>query len=250
MKRCAIILAAGRGSRMGELTINTPKGLIGPPGETSIERQLKNLRKVDLEEIRIVTGYLGSHFDKLGTQTIHNGEWENSNMVYSLITAFEWAQSFEQVLVSYADIFFPIDALEKIMNQNNDIAILYDVNWLKTWTERFSDPLSDAETFKVDSTGNLLEIGQKPISITEIEGQYMGLLSFSKHGWKIFFDFIFGLPLFKQMSIDMTSALNLFLRKEESPVKCIPFSGLWGEIDSKSDLEIYMSKITEKETLR
>ena len=49
MKRCAIILAAGRGSRMGGLTDNKPKGLLSFDGSSTVERQLTNLKKVGIK---------------------------------------------------------------------------------------------------------------------------------------------------------------------------------------------------------
>ena len=239
MTKCAIILAAGRGSRMGDLTKEKPKGLIGRPGCTTVESQLANLNKVGVNETIIVTGYLAKDFDQLNIPTIFNGEWNSSNMVYSLSKAFERAKRFDQILVSYADIFYQIEALKSILQQNEDIALLYDVNWLSTWQARFENPLVDAETFRMDKSGYLIEIGQKPDKTEEIEGQYMGLLSFSKSGFKTFFDFIFNLNRDEQKKIDMTSALNLFKDTQKTRIKCVPFSGTWGEIDSRSDYELY-----------
>lgn len=239
MKCCAIILAAGRGSRMGSLTNNLPKGLLGPPGKTPIESQLLNLKKIGVNDTIIVTGYLAAYFDKFNKKTIFNSEWYTSNMVYSLSKAFNWADKFDQILVSYSDIFFPISALESVMKQNADISILYDADWLRTWEARFEDPLTDAETFRIDDAGNLVEIGQKPSGKDIIEGQYMGLLNFSRLGWQTFFNFIFTLDNDQQKKIDMTSALDLFRKTNQSKINCVPFSGIWGEIDSKSDYELY-----------
>ena len=46
-----------------------------------------------------------------------------------------------------------------------------------------ADPLSDAETFRIDASGELLEIGGKTGKIEDIEGQYMGLLKFTPTAW-------------------------------------------------------------------
>lgn len=239
MNRCAIILAAGRGSRMGDLTATQPKGLIGPEGHTTVESQLNNLSNLGLTEIRIVTGYLATHFEKLKVATIVNEEWQSSNMVYSLSKVYHWARNFDQILVSYADIFFPLKALESILAQSAHISMLYDVDWLNTWKARFEDPLIDAETFKLSQDGHLIEIGEKPEKIEAIQGQYMGLLCFSKIGWESYFKYIFSLSTLEKKRIDMTTSLNLFLKNSQTPIICVPFSGHWGEIDSKSDFELY-----------
>ena len=60
------------------------------------------------------------------------------------------------------------------------------INWLALWERRFGDPLLDAETFRLSSDGSLLEIGNKPRNVEEVEGQYMGLLRFSPEGWTEF----------------------------------------------------------------
>ena len=53
----AIILAAGRGSRMKSLTDEQPKCLIELRGKTLLEWQLGALREAGIAEIGIVTGY-------------------------------------------------------------------------------------------------------------------------------------------------------------------------------------------------
>ncbi len=70
------------------------------------------------------------------------------------------------------------------MDVSADLAITYDENWRSLWESRFGNPLSDAETFRLDNEDRtLLEIGNKPKTIDEIEGQYMGLLRFTPKGW-------------------------------------------------------------------
>ena len=53
----AIILAGGRGSRLGKLTDSLPKVLMEINGTTIIERQIKILNKIGITDITLVTGY-------------------------------------------------------------------------------------------------------------------------------------------------------------------------------------------------
>ena len=239
MKQCAVILAAGRGSRMGNLTTKIPKGLLAINGFSAVESQLSNLRQLGIENIAIVTGYLADKFEGFGTTNIYNPLWEKSNMVVSLECAFEWSKNYDQILVSYADIFFSIEGLNQLTLCKGQISLLYDLNWLKLWKSRFEQPLTDAETFKVSGKGALLEIGDEALDIKEIQGQYMGVINFSKSGWQIFFDFIHNLPTNKKMSMDMTTALSSFLQTKGIIIDCIPFEGVWGEIDAPTDLQLY-----------
>ena len=61
----AILLAAGIGSRLRPLTLETPKPLIQVKGEPIIERQIKALNDVGITDILIVTGYLNKKFEYL-----------------------------------------------------------------------------------------------------------------------------------------------------------------------------------------
>lgn len=56
--------------------------------------------------------------------------------------------------------FYDASAVRMLMDTNAELAITYDRNWRALWEDRFEDPLSDAETFRIDDNGDLLEIGQ------------------------------------------------------------------------------------------
>ena len=61
----AIFLAAGFGSRMAPITLNTPKPLVRVHGKRLIEGLLDACLRADIEEIYIVRGYLSEQFDQL-----------------------------------------------------------------------------------------------------------------------------------------------------------------------------------------
>ena len=98
----AIILAAGRGSRMKKLTEDKPKCLIKLNGETLLDSQLRVLSNAGIEEIAIVTGYKRELLTNRGTLEFHNARWAKTNMVSSLTCAKEWLEK-EPCIVSYSD---------------------------------------------------------------------------------------------------------------------------------------------------
>lgn len=63
--KSAIFLAAGFGSRMVPITLNTPKPLVLVKGKRIIETLLEAVVKAEIPEIVIVTGYLGEQFEVL-----------------------------------------------------------------------------------------------------------------------------------------------------------------------------------------
>ena len=84
----AILLAAGMGTRLRPLTIDTPKPLIKINNESIIERQIKALNEIGINEIIIVTGYLNEKFEfleeKYGVKLIHNDKYNKYNNIYTM----------------------------------------------------------------------------------------------------------------------------------------------------------------------
>jgi len=234
----AIILAAGRGSRMKGLTKDKPKCLVKLHGKSLLEWQLLALRECEIKEIAIVTGYRHNMFASFNLKEFHNYNWETTQMVASLACAKEWLEK-DKCIVSYGDIFYDKTAIQSLIKSNADLAITYDPYWLKLWEDRFGDPLLDAETFRIDENGTLLEIGNKPNFTSEVQGQYMGLLRFTPKGWYEFQNFRNSISLKEADKLDMTKTLKLFLKKSLIPIHTLSYKGKWGEVDTESDLKYY-----------
>ena len=101
----ALILAAGRGSRMKEIGDERPKCLVELAGKPLIERQMAALRHGGVDEIGVVRGYRAEMIDYPGLTYFANERWSETNMVMSLAAAAEWLRA-GPVIVSYADIFY------------------------------------------------------------------------------------------------------------------------------------------------
>ncbi|MDR1266771.1 MAG: phosphocholine cytidylyltransferase family protein [Holosporales bacterium] len=224
-----LILAAGRGSRMGGLTEDCPKGLIPLRGKPLIEHQLEALQAAGIQEIGIVTGYRAEAFDKYGMRRFHNARWAETNMVFSLFCAITWLKEAD-CMVSYGDIFYDSLLVLDLMRSDTLVSIAYDPDWLSLWRLRFTDPLQDAETFRLSPEGMLQEIGAKPSSVEEIQGQYMGLLFFRKAFW-----------LSAPRPCDEKLFMTDFLREviKETSIGCVSNAYPWGEVDQPTDLEVY-----------
>jgi L-glutamine-phosphate cytidylyltransferase len=232
-----LILAAGRGSRMGWLTADRPKCMMEIAGRTLFDRQCASLRMAGCAEIGVVRGWQGRVFDSHPVRSFDNPRWAETNMVRSLECAAEWLAA-GPCLVSYADIFYPVAAAAKLALAPSPLAIAFDRDWLSLWRLRFADPLSDAETFRVAPDGNLAEIGLKPSSLGEVEGQYMGLLKFEPAGWRSVAALLASLAPERADKLDMTSMLGLLLA-QGTKIAAVPVPGPWGEVDSESDLDLY-----------
>ncbi|MCH9610111.1 MAG: CTP:phosphoglutamine cytidylyltransferase [Chlamydiales bacterium] len=215
---------------MGSLTEDRPKCLVELRQKTLLQWQTEALKEAGISDIYIVCGYKKECFPQEGYRFFENPNWETTQMVQSLMEADELLRK-EPVIVSYSDIVYHSDIVSKLMQSSADIAISYDSCWQELWKRRFSDPLSDAETFK-QSDGLLREIGAEPKSVSEVEGQYMGLLKITPSGWS----------RLKEMDgvrdLSVTEILQKLIDHQEE-IAAVEVAGRWCEVDSAADLELY-----------
>lgn len=237
----AIILAAGRGSRMKEKTDVLPKCLTEIWGKPLLSWQIEAMKKAGIKDIAVVTGYHDNEIISRypGIHYFHNSEWDKTNMVSTLTCAEEWLVK-DDCVVSYSDIVYKSKAIQLLMDDSSDFAITYYTEFAELWKSRFDNPLDDVESFKINQDGVITEIGLKANSLEEIEGQYMGLIKITPKIWKkisTLMDERMPRPLAK---MDMTSLLE-YLINQEIEIKGVPYSDLWLEVDSQSDLKYYQN---------
>jgi choline kinase len=241
-----LILAAGRGSRMGVLGDDRPKCMVELEGRPLLDRQIAALRRGGVEEIGIVRGYRAEVLNFPGLFYFDNPRWSQTNMVMSLTAAASWLRA-GPVIVSYADIFYRGNVVHGLDQAPGALVISFDRLWRKLWSRRFADPLSDAETFKTNSVGELLEIGARTQTIEDIEGQYMGLLKFTPVAWQAVEDILATLDAATRDRLDMTGLLRRLLAAKSIAIRTFGIDGAWGEIDNPGDVELYQSMIRDGE---
>lgn len=240
MKTFAIILAAGRGSRMKGLTADQPKCMLQLAGRPLLRWQEESLQEAGISDIHVVKGYKGECFPERFSFSV-NPRWAETNMLFSLACASGYieamfGQGYGQFIISYSDIVYAADHVRKLMASEADIAITYDLQWEKLWSLRFQDVLADAETF-VEKNGELREIGGRAAAISDIAGQYMGLLKMTRNGWDEWRAEVANLGIALDTT-DMTSFLRHLLA-EKHRIAAVPVQGRWCEADSSSDLAAY-----------
>jgi L-glutamine-phosphate cytidylyltransferase len=242
----ALILAAGRGSRMGRFGADRPKCLVELDGRPLIELQVAALRRGGAEEIGIVRGYRAEMLDVPAATYFHNERWADTNMVTSLAAAASWLRS-APIIVSYADIFYRSDLVRGLVGAPGSLVIAYDRAWRGLWQRRFADPLADAETFRVDSRGDLQEIGGRTQRIEDIQGQYMGLLKFTPTAWRAVEALLADLDEPLRDRLDMTGLLRRLLSGGALRISTFGTDGQWGEVDNPADLDLYQGMLAAGE---
>jgi len=236
----AIILAAGMGSRLRPLTDDKPKCLVELDKIPLLDRQLEVLKSAGISNVHVIGGYLG-HMLKRPNVTLHmNENYESTNMVETLFCAEEVLQGTQDIIISYGDIVYEPRVLQKLISSEAEVSVAADLDWLRYWYERMPNPLVDVETFVVDESDRIIELGQRPESLDVIEGQFMGLIKFRSDS----------LPKLRKAWLDarhqnrplassmpMTDFLQMLIDRDWD-VRASFVSGGWAEVDSVQDLRV------------
>lgn len=135
----AIILAAGMGKRLKELTQDNTKCMVKVNGVTLIERMLHQLEQQHLSRIVIVVGYQGQklidYIETLDIQTpivyVNNPVYDKTNNIYSLFLAKDFLCK-EDTLLLESDLIFEDAVLEELVNDPRETLALVDryENWM------------------------------------------------------------------------------------------------------------------------
>lgn len=129
----AIILAAGMGKRLKDLTKNNTKCMVQVNGVTLIDRMLHQIDKQDLSRIVIVVGYEGkkliNYISTLAIKTpitfVNNPIYDKTNNIYSLALAKSYLCE-DDTLLFESDLIFEDAVVEALLNDSRDTLALVD----------------------------------------------------------------------------------------------------------------------------
>lgn len=237
----AVILAAGQGARLRPLTDDRPKCMVEYQGRPLIEHAVRALRDNGISDIVAVRGYEPQALRCAGVRFYDNPRYRETNMVHSLFCAEPELEG--DVIISYSDIVYTPRVVRRLLDADADFAVVIDRDWRELWQRRMADPLKDAETLRLDARGNIVELGKRPRSYADIEGQYIGLLKVRGRAWPELRAFYASLDRSGRYdgkdfhNMYMTSFVQAVIDRL-MPVQAVPINGGWLEVDAPSDLEI------------
>ena len=150
----AIILAAGMGKRLKELTQNNTKCMVKVNGVSLIDRMLHQIQNQHVSRIVIVVGYEGQklidYINTLGIEIpityINNPIYDKTNNIYSLALASEWLLK-EDTLLFESDLIFEDSVLNELVQDPRPTLALVDKyeSWMDgTCVKLSSDDSIDA----------------------------------------------------------------------------------------------------------
>lgn len=237
-----ILLIAGTGSRLMPFTKDRPKCMVPLAGIPILERQLSIYKNFDLKKIIGVCGYKKealTHFKQI--HLVENEKYATTNISSSLQIGLKAVLSDvggadqDSIIISYGDIIFHPDVFKKIYTHPGEFVTVVDQEYLKLWSARMPDPLSDLETLKLSADKVILEISGKPKNYSEIDAQYIGL---TKMSVRVARQLLTLLQTNEDnvTSLSMTHFMNYLIQKKAMKLSACPIKSGWVEIDSTADL--------------
>ena len=176
----AIIIGAGRGRRLMPTTADAPKCFAEVRGKRLLDWALQALSGAGISSILFIGGY---QIDKVragypGFTFRHNTDWENNNILASLMYAEDLMT--EPFVCTYSDTLFTADVVKRVLANSADIVLSVDTRWLDRYEHRSDHPPDDAE--KVTAANGLVTRVHRAITPSAAHGEFTGIAKFSERG--------------------------------------------------------------------
>lgn len=236
----AIILAAGMGKRLGDLTKENTKCMVKVNGVCLIDRLLNQLAALPLSRILLVIGhqgqklteYVGNQAGEIPIKYVENPIYDKTNNIYSLYLAKEQLQQDDTLLIE-SDLIFDESLFHKILN--NPYPNLAMVARYETWM--------DGTMVQLNEELDIINfISKKAFRYDEIDTYYktVNLYKFSKE-----FSCTHYVPFLEAYSKALGNneyyeqVLRVITLLDKCELKALPLEGeKWYEIDDIQDLDI------------
>src|ERR1051325_9023732 len=178
----AIIIGAGRGSRLQDRTECVPKTLVEVMGRPMLDFILDALAEggIARRDVVFIAGYaedvVRARYPDLAY--VRNGGWASNNILLSLLTAR--AHLTEGFLSTYADIVYEGDIVRRLVESPADITLGCDVAWRRRYVDRSQHPESDAEKLRAEGS-RVVEISRR-IPSERATGEFIGVMKTTRAG--------------------------------------------------------------------
>ena len=236
----AIILAAGMGKRLGDLTKDNTKCMVKVNGVPLIDRLLTQLSRFSLVKVIIVIGYegkklrdyIGQEYKGLAIEYIENSIYNTTNNIYSLSLAKQQLQEDDTLLIE-SDLIFEDSLFDMILNSPDPNVALVDK--YETWM--------DGTMVHLDEENNIVNfVPKKTFKYSDVSSYYktVNVYKFSKEFSRSKY-----VPFLEAYSIAWGNneyyeqVLRVITLLDNTDLKALPLTGeKWYEIDDVQDLDI------------
>lgn len=249
-----IIIGAGRGHRVMPYSKHKPKCFTEVNGKRIIDYALEAFKKLNLNDLHFIGGYLIDVVKKEYPQFIfhNNSEWETNNILASLFFAESVMK--DGFISAYSDILFTPEIIKKLVKSPYDITIVIDTKWKFRYNDRSQHPMDDAE--KVVCKDNRIVRISRKIPNERADGEFIGIVQFSPKGAQKFIDYYHKLEQkYKDKTFQGNSTfrkaylIDLFQEMLQGGEKIfqITTDGGYYEIDTVEDLRLVSKSILKSQ---
>lgn len=252
--RKAIIIAAGRGRRLGPHTEELPKCLVQVGARPILGWVARAFELAGIEELVIIRGYRGDDLER-GARAlwpgpirfIDNPAWPTNNVLLSL--AHARAELDDAVLITYSDIIFTPPVARAIAAAQDDLALVIDTAFKDIYEGRTEHPLDEGEVADLDDRGGVRRVGKRALPAADAYGEFIGLAKLSAAGARLVGATLDALAAryadqpdapFQRAARYQNAYLTDLLQHlidGGQPIAPVPIVGQWREIDTGQDLE-------------
>ncbi len=236
----AIIMAAGKGSRLGDVTRDVPKSFAEIKGKKLIEYNLRLLEKYGVDDIILVAGYRSEAFEELakdrsGIRLVFNPFYEMTNVLGSFYMGMEALN--DDFIFLHADTLCEPEIFEKLIHIQGDVVLPVDYKQC------------DEEAMKVRSEKGRIKEITKQMPADAAEGEFIGMAAFRKKTVPSLKEKTRQLLKEKEFGAYFESAIQRLIDEESFDIRTVPTgSAFWAEIDFPEDYEDAKARIPESLT--
>ena len=250
----AIVIAAGRGKRLGAHTEEIPKCLVQVGDRPILGWVARAFEAAGVDELVMIRGYRPDVLEA-GARSIWNGklrfvenrEWETNNILLSLACARDELD--DACLVTYSDIIFTPAVARACASADADIALVIDTAFRDIYVGRTEHPLDEGEVSDLDARGMVARVGKKALPPADAFGEFIGLMKLSSTGARTLGAAIDELASrfagrdadpFQRAARYRNAYLTDLLQElidRGHPMAPVAIEGAWREIDTGQDLD-------------
>ena len=226
-------------------TADTPKCFAEVQGKRILDWSLQALSANGIRDICFIGGYriekVRADYPQLAFR--HNTDWENNNILASLMYAEDLMDA--PFLCAYSDTLFTADVVTRLLANAADIALSVDTHWLERYRHRSEHPPTDAE--KVTAANGRITRVHRDIDPHAAHGEYTGIAKFSGGGAAALRDHYHrcrrihaGKPFREAAVFEKAYLIHLFQEMIEAGVHITHADtpGNYIEVDTQQDFEL------------
>ncbi len=248
----AILIAAGRGKRLGTHTDEIPKCMVQVGDRPILGWVWGALSAAGVEELVVIRGYRGDVLETFvrslvpNVTFVDNPEWQSNNVLMSMACARKFLD--RPTYVTYSDIIFTPAVAQAAAASDAEIGLVIDRQFRAIYVGRTEHPLDEGEVSDLMPDGSVARVGKRALPPEDAIGEYIGLARLGERGVATVANTLDQLqrqfagrdhdPFMRAASFRHAYQTDLWQTLIDSGIRIDPvlIDGQWREIDTGQDL--------------